>query len=618
MFDATKDDLGKILERAASGEIQLPEFQRDYVWDDDDVSSLLASITQGYPIGAILTLEKGGEVSFKPRPLEGCTAGPDSVEEFLLDGQQRITSLNQALTSKMPVKTLTKRGTKVERYYYVDIEKAVAGHDMDEAIIGVPKDRVIRTNFGRDVVLDLSTPEREYKERMFPLNKIFDSRDWGNKWREYAKTNDEDIDHLERSFYDTVIKRVERYQVPIIKLKKKNGRAAICQVFEKVNVGGKKLDAFELVTAIYAGDDFDLREDWLGADDAAGGRKQRIEGERGERQVVSQVASTDFLQACTVLHTRQRRITKEKEGATGKELPAISCKRESLLQLPLEAYKAHADSIEKGFRETSNFFNERKIYQHKDVPYPPQMVTLSAVFAILGPDGLNDAVRSKLDRWFWCTTFGELYGSSTESRIAYDVPELVDWCRGGDSLPRSVEDAYFQKSRLYSLRTRQSAAYKGLHALLMAKGCLDFVSGRRAEIATFFQDQLDIHHIFPQDWCKKQGIEPKVFNSIINKTPLSKRTNIRIGGDAPSIYLKRIEDKDRIAPDRQDDILKSHMIDAELLRRDQFDAFMLDRANSLATIVGAAMGKQVLDEEGGNEPEEEIVETNKDDTQETI
>ena len=121
MFDATKDDLGKILERAADGEIQLPEFQRDYVWGDEDVISLLASIAQGYPIGAILTLEDGGEVSFKPRPLEGCIASPEAVEEFLLDGQQRITSLNQALSSEKPVLTLTKKNKKVERYYYLDI-----------------------------------------------------------------------------------------------------------------------------------------------------------------------------------------------------------------------------------------------------------------------------------------------------------------------------------------------------------------------------------------------------------------------------------------------------------------------------------------------------------------
>ena len=61
-----------------------------------------------------------------------------------------------------------------------------------------------------------------------------------------------------------MLERIERYKMPIIRLDRKNSREAICLVFEKVNVGGKKLDAFELVTAIYAADQFDLREDWNG------------------------------------------------------------------------------------------------------------------------------------------------------------------------------------------------------------------------------------------------------------------------------------------------------------------------------------------------------------------
>ena len=608
MFDATKDDLGKILERAASGEIQLPEFQRDYVWGDDDVISLLASVANGYPIGAILTLEEGGEVSFKPRPLEGSKVAPSKVEEFLLDGQQRITSLNQSLCSHNPVSTLTRKNSRVKRFYYLDIEKAISTVDMEEAVVGVPEDKIIRTNFGRDVVLDLSTSDLEYSNRMFPLNQTFNSRDWSNKWRDYAREHAEDIDELEREFYDTVIKRIERYQVPIIKLSKNNGRAAICQVFEKVNVGGMKLDAFELVTAIYAGDDFDLREDWFGSKRTPKGRKIKIAGEKGERRVVSEIGSTDFLQACTILHTREIRLAKQDTGAEGKELPAISCKRDALLRLPLTAYKKHADDVQLGFQEASRFLNERKIFRAKDVPYPPQLVTLSSVFAILGKDGRNDAVKSKIDRWFWSTTFGELYGSASESRIAMDVPELVSWCQGGDVEPRSVSEAYFQKQRLDSLRTKSSAAYKGLHALLMNEGCLDFVNGSPADLATFFEDGLEIHHIFPQDWCKKNDIAPKVYNSIINKTPLSKRTNIRVSGDAPSKYLKHIKKKDNISEERLDEILRTHLIDPELMRADKFQEFYDARASALSKLVASAMRKPVVYEAGTNEPEEENTE----------
>ena len=96
-----------------------------------------------------------------------------------------------------------------------------------------------------------------------------------------------------------------------------------------------------------------------------------------------------------------------------------------------------------------------------------------------------------------------------------------------------------------SLRGRYSAAYKGIHVLLMGYeyGCKDFVTGKPTDVMTFFKDKIDIHHIFPRAWCKRKGIPDKVFNSIVNKTPLSAESNRFIGGDAPSKYLKRIEQK---------------------------------------------------------------------------
>jgi uncharacterized protein with ParB-like and HNH nuclease domain len=107
MFDSTKEDLIDLLREIDSGKLQLPEFQRSYVWNDPDVRSLIASVAKGYPFGALLTLQSGGEVKFKPRLIEGVP--PKSVEpsELLLDGQQRMTSLYQVAFSKAPVRTRT-------------------------------------------------------------------------------------------------------------------------------------------------------------------------------------------------------------------------------------------------------------------------------------------------------------------------------------------------------------------------------------------------------------------------------------------------------------------------------------------------------------------------------
>ena len=123
---------------------------------------------------------------------------------------------------------------------------------------------------------------------------------------------------------------------------------------------------------------------------------------------------------------------------------------------------------------------------------------------------------------------------------------------------------------------------------------------------TFFNDRIDIHHIFPQDWCKKQQIPSGEYNSIINKTPLSKLSNLLIGGDAPSVYLKRIEERHKISSIELDAILRSHLIEPEYLRTDNFTAFWDARKKALASLVTEAIGKAVVEEQGTNETEIEF------------
>ena len=126
---------------------------------------------------------------------------------------------------------------------------------------------------------------------------------------------------------------------------------------------------------------------------------------------------------------------------------------------------------------------------------------------------------------------------------------------------------------------------------------------------TFFDDKIDIHHIFPQDWCKKHDIGPGIFNAIINKTPLSKKSNIAIGGDAPSVYLKRIEEKQGIQPEALDEILRTHLIEPQHLRNDDFESFYDARRQALASLVSNAMGKSVVEDHGDNEQECEPTDT---------
>lgn len=611
MFDSTKEDLKDILRDADEGKLQLPDFQRDYVWTDEDVRSLIASIAKGFPVGALLTLESGSAVSFKPRLIVGVPEKDVEPSELLLDGQQRITSLYQSTFSPAPVRTRMqkKRKVEVDRHYYIDINRSVGGDvDLYDAIVGVPANRVVRTNFGKDVELDLSSPELEYEQDMFPLEQSFDSKDWFFGWRDYWKPKDRDVVDLEKEFYRQVLERIERYKMPIIRLDRKNSREAICLVFEKVNVGGQKLDAFELLTAVYAAESFDLREAW-GGDGSKKGRgiKKRLIGGELPRRVLRPIESTDFIQACTLLHTRKTRLQKEADGAKGKELPQISCNRESLLGLPLASFREHQQSVEEGFISAAAFLNEQKFISHRDIPYSSQVVSLASVLATLGNDANTVPAREKLVRWFWCGALGELYGGGgSETRMARDLHEIVAWITEDGPTPQTISDAIFQQDRLRSLRARLSAAYKAVHALLMRTGCRDFMHGDSVELMTFFDRKIDVHHIFPRDWCTKQGIDKKVFDSIINKTPLSKRSNIIIGGVAPSVYLAKIEKETGVSSDDLDDILRTHLIEPQFLRADDFEGFFNARLEALSGLISDAMGKAVVMDHGTDEPEIDI------------
>ena len=624
MFQTNPRQLSDLLKEAHEGRLQLPDFQRSYVWGDEDVQNLITSVAKGYPIGAFLSLQTGGEVRFKPRLLEGISgrdAGTSSPEELLLDGQQRLTSLYQTFYSKEPVLTLNSRRKEIDRFYYLKIEEAVSsGADLKNAIVGVPADRILRKNFGRDKDLDLSTKDKEFSEHAFPLNHVFDPNlwfhwleTWGGYWLSYGK----DFSDWKMKFHQ-VISQIAGYQVPVIQLDQRNGREAICLIFEKVNTGGKPLDTFELLTAIYAAEEFDLREDWSGPlDKSEPGRRERIVGSPNRIDVLSGVSSIDFLQACALIHTREVRLAKERNGVEDRLLPQVSCNRDTLLALPLEAYQNYADAVESGFREAASFLHELKLISQYDVPYAPLLVALAAIFAILGREGriVSAEDKRKIERWFWSVTLGEVYGSATDTLLARHVPDLIRWISDIGPAPEVFGDTTFQQERFRSLRSRRSAAYKAIHLLLMGYefGCKDFVTNKATGVMTFFNDRIDVHHIFPVAWCKKNGIPDTVYNSIVNKTPLSAATNGFIGGDAPSRYLERIENRYGLSSEALDVILRTHLIEPDQLRNDDFEAFFNTRIEALSDIVSNAMGKPVVREQGTNEVERDVEEPEEDD-----
>jgi hypothetical protein len=596
-FDSTKETLKKLLEKVQDGGIQLPEFQREWVWEDDRIKSLLASVSLSYPIGTLMLLQTGNpDVRFKARSVAGAPmpqAGPDRM---LLDGQQRMTSLYQALASGEVVQTQDDHKKPIKRWYYIDIHAALdPSADRDESIISVPETRQVRTL--HEVKLDLSTEELEWEQGLFPLRLVFGRNSELKRWmRGFARhgTADETdarYDLMDR-FDAEVLDAFDSYLVPTIILGKESPKDAVCQVFEKVNTGGVSLTVFELLTATFAADDFDLREDW----------KQTHKAMVARNPLLKALENTDFLQTVTLLATYEvRRLWQERvaasDGDDESRGPAVSCKRKEVLRLTLNDYRRWKDVAVRGYEEAGRLLVGQYLFTPRDLPYRTQLVPLAAIFAVLGQKAEGEGVRSQLRRWYWSGVFGELYGSATETRFAKDLPEVVQWV-GGASEPDTVSQSSFSPGRLHTMRSRQSAAYKGLYALLMRDGAKDFRTGDTIQLATYFNDEVDIHHIFPKGWFNDQNLTNPLMDSIVNKTPLSKRTNIQVGKKAPSVYLAGIERRHEITPRVLDAILETHVIDPAILRTDDFDKFYEARFEQLLRRIEAAMGKQIAREPG--------------------
>ncbi len=167
------------------------------------------------------------------------------------------------------------------------------------------------------------------------------------------------------------------------------------------------------------------------------------------------------------------------------------------------------------------------------------------------------------------------------------------------------------------MRSRLSAAYKGLQALLMRQGAIDFRSGQAFDQILFFDEGVDIHHIFPKKWCEDKKLPASLYDSVVNKTPLGYRTNRIIGGVAPSIYLEKLENG-KAGPNGQiieppidkatlAKYLQTHCIPVSELYANDFEGFMKARQKLLMKLVSHITGHAVpttveAEEEGDDIP----------------
>ncbi|WP_141630177.1 hypothetical protein [Ruminococcus flavefaciens] len=242
------------------------------------------------------------------------------------------------------------------------------------------------------------------------------------------------------------------------------------------------------------------------------------------------------------------------------------------------------------------FLFSQYVFRKRDLPYTTQLIPLSAICAVIGTATFNlPRTQNILAKWFWCGIMGEMYGGANETRYALDMEDVIADIKGEYSQNRTVNAAYFSATRLLSLQTRNSAAYKGIMALVYREQCRDFMQGTTMDIVKSMDEAPDIHHIFPESYCKKMNYDRNKWNSIVNKTPLLPASNRQIGGEAPSSYSKRIIKAAEIDETQLKTRVESHLINFSYFINDDFDNYFINRAKAILKIIETAIGKSIAD-----------------------
>lgn len=562
--------------RINRGDLQLPDFQRRYSWDVDQIRSLIVTVLRGYPVGCLMVLDTRDEaMRFRPRPITGA---PDTGREpglLLLDGQQRMTTLYQSMSGHGRVDSVDFRSKRATRRFFVDIDRAVAAPVMpDEAVFSVDEHGAVRSHFGPDIPGGLDDRDAAVANRVVPVSALLTGQAADLIFDMIDRTDHTGREEI-KTFYNRILKPLSGYRVPMIRLARETAQSGVGSIFAQANSAGLQMDVFELLTAVFASEDpdFHLSEHW-----------EAVATVLREQPVLDGIDRTEFLTAVSLLFSAR------KGRAAGH--------REDILDLSLADYRGAARDMCTAFVEAAIFLNQRCIFSAAQVPFSAQIIPLAVILARLAeiPGALGSSRGwDRLNRWFWSGVFGELYGSpAVIIRMGYDVDQVTEWVRHADTAdapePKTVADASFNESRLLSV-TVDSGVYQGIYALLMGRGARDWRTGRPFDRWTFADLEPGFHPIFPRSWCLDRGIDPVLADSVLNRTPMGKRTEVVLDGYSPARYLTRVQSKSMMEDREFDLVLASHDLDPTYLHEAAAPAFFRDRRQRLLGLVEYAMGR---------------------------
>lgn len=475
----------KILANVQNGTIRVPAFQRGFVWDTERVAYLMDSIYKEFPYGALILWRTKEKLTHERHlgPFQLPDVEPDYPIDYVLDGQQRLTSIFGVFQTELdPVDT-----TPWPAVYFDMSAEAV----LQESQFVCPN------------------PEDVDLNRHFPLGTFFDVTAYRKATSGLTTEQAELIDGVQSVFKEAVIPTQEVAT---------EDRAKVAIVFERVNRLGVELDTFQLLSAWTWSEDFDLQE--------------RI------RALADEVSPHGFgdISEDTNLILRCCAAVVAKDAS-----PA------ALMGLKGADVRARFDEIENGVKGAIDFLkkdlNVRKL---ANLPYGSLLVPLTVFFATPGTRGVDvsDAQRQSIERWFWRSCFSRRFSAGVLRNLKRDIDEISELRVGGtsslDKISASVDPDYFIDQAF----TMGTVHTKTFILLLANRGPKTFISGSTINLDPVLQsyNREEFHHLMPRSYLKQQGYSTGSINKLVNLAIISAQDNKRLGGSAPSVYKQKMDD----------------------------------------------------------------------------
>ncbi len=544
------------------GNLVVPQFQRTFVWDYNDVVDFLVSLFKGYFVGTFLFERCDSDsIPFDFRPIEGTNLRKEDCrpEFMILDGQQRITTLHYVLFAP---KEISLKNTKYPYRFFIDLKKLL-DDNIEDAIFG-EREKDSSKYYDKTY---------QHKNMIVPFTVLIDYKSWDgwlDKYEDYLRQeeNSEEFDSYREKTRPVLKERMSKFfdtEIPVIEIPKVNnddeqGISEVCAIFEKMNSTGVKLSVFDLLTARLYKYGIDLHSLW----------EETVDN----YDLVEDFSNRDsYPYGIFILRIIALMRNLEVKAKILINLSPVNFE---------DDWRIASEYTQKALKRLQATNNDGfGVFENKWLPYPPVIPVLAAFLAYLDSNNEYQNTGYKLlKKWYWGTVFGERYQSAVETKTAYDYKYLVRALETNDldnPLFKEINDSVLDNPNFSLISVyRISSIYKGVMNLLAINGARDF---RLLDSIEFHE--LDDHHIFPKIFLSKQRdvegnrrYNEQQINTIVNRTLISGSTNRKISGKSPSSYIR----DDEIIKDSG--VLYNHFISQEAIKSmelDNYEKFLEER-----------------------------------------